>query len=186
MHVDNDKKGVIMFKFCKVLALIALVFVAACSDEEKNQSSAANSENSAISSGDHTARYDATIISRDTGEARHVFQIEIADTQEKIYHGLMGRTSIDANYGLLFDVNIAPRDAQIAFWMKDTLIPLDMLFLDERGIVYYIHTNAQPNDVTPIVPPKRPRAVLEINAGQVEKYGIVLGDLLIADLFERN
>ncbi len=159
-----------MFKFYKVLALAAMVLISACSDENKDQSASKEA-------------VDAAIISNETGEARNVFQIDVADTQEKIYHGLMGRTHIEDNYGLLFDVSIAPKDAQIAFWMKDTLIPLDMLFMDEGGIIYFIHKNAQPNDVTPIIPPKRPRAVLEINAGQTDKYGINIGDMLKADLF---
>lgn len=165
-----------MFKFYRILALAAMVLISACSDEENNQ--AANK-----SSVDWAAVTDAAVVAKDTGEARNIFQINVADTQEKIYHGLMGRTSIDENYGLLFDVNIAPKDAEIAFWMKDTLIPLDMLFIDEKGVIFFIHKNAQPNDITPIVAPKRPRAVLEVNAGQADKYGIELGDILKAEMF---
>jgi len=168
-----------MFKFYRILALTAMVLMSACSDEENNQ--AANK-----ASLEWPAVAEATIVAKDSGEAKNTFQINVADTQEKIYHGLMGRTSIDENYGLLFDVNIAPKDAEIAFWMKDTLIPLDMLFLDEKGVVFYIYKNAQPNDITPIVAPKRPRAVLEVNAGQADKYGIELGDMLKADLFGNN
>lgn len=158
-----------MFKFCKILALSMVVMLFACSDEEKAPAQSVSNE--------------TVIISPETGNVKSTFQIDIADTKEKIYHGLMGRTSMDENYGLLFDVSIAPKDSEIAFWMKDTLIPLDMLFIDDNGVIFYIHKNAQPNDVTPIYPPKRPRAVLEVNAGQTDKHGIEVGDVLKADLF---
>ena len=161
-----------MLKFCKVLAMALVILFSACSDEEKSTN--------------QTASDAAVVVSANTGDVKNTFRIDVADTKEKLRHGLMGRTSIDENYGLLFDVNIAPKDSEIAFWMKDTLIPLDMLFMDEQGVIFYIHKNAQPNDVTPIYPPKRPRAVLEINAGQADKYGINVGDMLKADLFGNN
>ena len=162
-----------MLKLYRLMALAAMVLLAACSDEEKKQPT-------------NVASAEVAVVAQNTQEVKNVFLVDLADTQEKIYHGLMGRTSIAENYGLLFDVNIAPKDAQIAFWMKDTLIPLDMLFIDKDGVIFFIHKNAQPNDVTPIIPPKRPRAVLEINAGQVDKYGISVGDTLKADLFGNN
>lgn len=178
-----------MFKFYRFLALAAMVLVSACSDENKSSSA---EENGAVVSGENAGATDAanlssgTFVSGKNGETKNTFQIDVADTQQKINHGLMGRTSIDENYGMLFDVNIAPRDADIAFWMMDTLIPLDMIFLDAKGVVFFIHKNAQPNDITPIIPPKRPRAVLEVNAGQTDKYGIELGDILKADMFGNN
>lgn len=162
-----------MLKLYRFLVLAAMIVLSACSDEGKKQSS-------------NVVSIDAAVVAQDTQEVKNVFQVDLADTQEKIYHGLMGRTSIAENYGLLFDVNIAPKDAQIAFWMKDTLIPLDMLFMDKDGVIFFIHKDAQPNDVTAIIPPKRPRAVLEVNAGQVDKYGISVGDVLKADLFGNN
>jgi len=178
-----------MFKFYRFLALTSMVLISACSDEGKDQTSA--KDNSAVVSGDTAGSESGKVAANlsegmfvsGTGEPRKSFQIEVADTQLKINRGLMGRTSIPEDYGMLFDVNMAPRDVEIAFWMMDTLIPLDMLFLDERGVVFFIHKNAQPNDITPIIPPKRPRAVLEINAGQADKYGINAGDMLKADLF---
>jgi uncharacterized membrane protein (UPF0127 family) len=158
-----------MFRFCKILALSLVVMFSACSDEGKAPAQSKTDE--------------AAIISPATGDVKNTFQIDVADTKEKLLRGLMGRTSMDENYGLLFDIDLAPKDDEIAFWMKDTLIPLDMLFMDENGVVFFVHKNAQPNDVTPIRPPKRPRAVLEINAGQVDKYGIDVGDQMKADLF---
>lgn len=117
---------------------------------------------------------------------RHEFAIETADTKQKMYNGLMGRSHLDEDSGMIFDVNIVPKDMDVAMWMKDTLIPLDILFVDAEGIIFHIHANAQPFDETPIYPSKRPRAVLEINGGQVDKFGIQVGDMLKNDLLGNN
>ncbi len=156
-----------MLKFCNILALSLLILVSACSDKKKSEQTAAN---------------EIVIVSPDSAEERNTYKIDIADTQEKMYHGLMGRTSIDENYGLLFDISLAPQDAEIAFWMKDTLIPLDFVFVNDEGIVFYLYEDAQPNDLSTIRSPKRPRIVLEINAGQIQKHNIQVGDIFKTDL----
>lgn len=166
--------GRIMYKLVKIMAAAMLIFVSACSDED-------NGAKDIVGNGSSVQ-----IFSQTDNKILHKYNIELADNSEKIYHGLMGRTSLDENTGMLFDINLVPKDVDVAFWMKDTLIPLDILFIDENGIVFYIHKNAQPYDTTPIYPPKRPRAVLEINGGQIDKYGINVGDMLKADLFGNN
>ena len=175
-----------MFKFCKVLVSAMLVMITACSDEEKNPVQAENAKNEYVTNEVQPAVpvnvKEAVLTSADNSVVRNTFKIDVADTQEKLHRGLMGKVSIDDNYGLLFDINIVPKDTDVAFWMKDTLVALDMIFVDEIGKVFFIHKNAQPNDITPIVPPARPRAVLEVKAGQVDKYGIQVGDMLKADL----
>ncbi len=163
-----------MYKFFKIAAVCLMMFTSACSDEDKTSQATAGNTLS------------ATIYAQNSDEPKSTFNIEIADTPEKIYHGLMGRTVLDAKSGMLFDINLIARDIDIAFWMKDTLIPLDILFIDENGVVFYIYKNAQPYDTTPIYPPKRPRAVLEINGGQADEYGIEVGDMLKADLLGNN
>lgn len=124
-----------------------------------------------------------SIVSADGQFVRHEFTVELADTMEKAYRGLMGRFSLPENSGMLFDVNIVPRDMGIAFWMKDTPISLDMVFADENGVIFYIYANAVPNDITPIMSPTRPAAVLEINGGQSQRFGIRLGDVIHHPLF---
>lgn len=161
-----------MFKYFKILAVLLLIFVSACSDDENK----AGAEDA----------FSVSVMAQEDGNLRHSFNIELADSSEKIYHGLMGRTSMDENTGMLFDINIVPKDMDIAFWMKDTLIPLDIIFIDEKGKIFYIHRNALPRDETPIYPPKRPRAVLELNAGQVDIHNIVVGDILKNALFGNN
>ena len=163
-----------MYKLFKIFTICLLMFNFACSDENGPSQNAANTTPS------------AQIFAQDGNELRHGFNIELADTMEKINHGLMGRTSLGADSGMLFDINLVPRDMDIAFWMKDTLIPLDILFVDDNGVIFFIHKKAKPHDTTPIYPPKRPRAVLEINGGQVDEYGIEIGDMLKSDLLGNN
>lgn len=161
-----------MYKFLKMCAFALLVMVTACSEEETSPK-----EQNMV---------EAVIVSPEDATVRHAYKVEVADTQEKIYHGLMGRTTLDQDSGMLFDINIAPKDSDVAFWMKDTLIPLDMIFVDENGVVFFVYPDAQPNDTTPIYTTKRPRAVLEVNAGQIESFGIKIGDVLKTDLLQNK
>ncbi|MBO6281469.1 MAG: DUF192 domain-containing protein [Alphaproteobacteria bacterium] len=157
-----------MFKFLRLIALSVLVFTASCSKSENE-----------------VALSDLQIITPE-GAVRAAYKVETADTKEKMYNGLMGRTSLDINSGLVFDINILPQDMEVALWMKDTLIPLDIVFVDENGVVFSYYENARPNDVTPIYPPKRPRLVLEINGGQIAQYGISIGDKFKFDLLDKK
>ncbi len=84
----------------------------------------------------------------------------------------MGRESLPVDQGMLF-VYESPRRAQ--FWMKDTLIPLDMIFADARGVVTRIHPMAQPLDLTPVDGGEGVKYVLEINGGLAGRIGLVPG-----------
>lgn len=159
-----------MLKFIRFIALASCIALSACS---KDDNSAHKTTQLAVSS--------AT-----DGKVIQMYNVEVTDTKEKMYTGLMGRTSLDKDSSFLFDISIVPQDMEVAMWMKDTLIPLDMLFVDENGVIFSIHENAQPNDTTPIYPPKRPRAVLEINGGQAKSLNIQVGDLVQHPLFDKK
>lgn len=152
-----------MFKLFKIMALSLFVMISACSEENK------------------TAEINKLIIQSDNNTVEYV--IELANTNDSLHRGLQGRSSLDENAGMLFDVSIVPSDINVVMWMKDTLIPLDMLFIDENGEIFYIYENAEPNSTKNIVANKRPHAVLEINAGQVKKNNIQLGDKVVHTLF---
>ena len=100
------------------------------------------------------------------------FSIEIADTPASRAHGLMNRPQMPADAGMLF---IYPRPQHAWFWMKDTLIPLDMIFADKAGVVSVVHSRARPHDETPIDGGEGVRYVLEINGGLAASLGIVPG-----------
>lgn len=103
------------------------------------------------------------------------FAVEVADDAEERAQGLMFRPELAAASGMLF-VYDAPRRPQ--FWMKNTLIPLDMVFADATGTVTRVHAGAVPGDLTPIDGGEGVQFVLEINAGLAEKLGLAPGALL--------
>jgi uncharacterized membrane protein (UPF0127 family) len=103
------------------------------------------------------------------------FAVEVADDVEERAQGLMFRTELAPASGMLF-VYEAPR--QVAFWMKNTLIPLDMVFADATGTVTRVHEGAVPGDLTPIDGGEGVQFVLEINAGLAGKLGIGPGTVL--------
>lgn len=106
---------------------------------------------------------------------RESFAVEVADDGPERSQGLMFRTELAPASGMLF-VYDTPR--QVSFWMKNTLIPLDMVFADGTGTVTRVHAGAVPGDLTPIDGGPGVQFVLEINAGLAAKLGIVPGAVL--------
>ncbi|MEO9780348.1 MAG: DUF192 domain-containing protein [Sedimentitalea sp.] len=100
------------------------------------------------------------------------FAVETVDTPKARSRGLMFRESMPRGSGMLF-VYEAPRRA--SFWMKNTLIPLDMIFVDKTGTVKHVHHRAVPGDLTAIEGGTGIYAVLEINGGLAKSYGISPG-----------
>ncbi len=111
-----------------------------------------------------------------TAEARHQFHVELAATAEARRKGLMHRSVLAKDAGMLF---IFPDSGRLGFWMKNTLIPLDMLFIASDGRIVHVHHNAQPHSLTPIAPQADARAVLEINGGLSRRLGISIGDRVL-------
>ncbi|MBT8460852.1 MAG: DUF192 domain-containing protein, partial [Boseongicola sp.] len=109
----------------------------------------------------------------DWGQAR--FTVEVADDPGERSQGLMNRESMARSAGMLFVYEFPQR---VAFWMRNTLIPLDMIFLDETGTVQRIHENAIPLDETAIPGGDNIQYVLEINGGLSERFGIDEGSVL--------
>lgn len=108
----------------------------------------------------------------------HAIGVELALTPAQHAHGLMERTSMPANHGMLF---VFPDAQPRIFWMKDTLIPLDMLFFDSSRKLVAIQANAQPCHADPcaLFPSSAPaRYVLELTAGTAAKLGLHAGDVM--------
>jgi len=127
-----------------------------------------------------TCRDDSVYLLGDWGQAR--FSIEITDTFASQQLGLMNRQRMPLSSGMLL-VYESPRP--LSFWMRNTLIPLDMLFIDSKGIVTHIHHMAKPLDETPIVGGLG-IAVLEINGGLAKSMGISVGTELRHQSFEKG
>ncbi len=122
---------------------------------------------------------DQTRLRGDWGELR--FFVELADTEESRAKGLMFRESMPQSAGMLF---VYERPQPSAFWMKNTLIPLDMIFMDRSGTVTRVHSNAIPGDLTPIPGGDAVFAVLEINGGLAKRYGISEGSQMQHPAFD--
>lgn len=110
------------------------------------------------------------------------FTVEIADTYQTREIGLMCRTHLAPDRGMLFDFK---RTQTVAFWMKNTLIPLDMVFIAEDGRIVSIARRAAPMDETPIPSAGPILGVLEIAAGRADALGLQPGERVRERIFSR-
>jgi uncharacterized protein len=117
-----------------------------------------------------------------TAAGVHVFEVELAVTEEEQARGLMGRRELPAGSGLLLDFG---RPSMTAMWMKDTYIPLDMIFIRADGVITKIAEDTTPLSATPILSPAPVRGVLEVAAGTARRLGITLGDRVGHRIFSR-
>lgn len=118
-------------------------------------------------------REDSVSLRGDWGSAR--FSVEVADEPAEHQQGLMHREHMPLSNGMLF-VYDSPR--ALSFWMRNTLIPLDMLFIDAHGVVQHIHHMAKPLDETSIFGGDDLLSTLEINGGLAKRMGITVGSTL--------
>jgi len=109
------------------------------------------------------------------GASRAAFDIEVVDTFKGRAKGLMLRASLPKFSGMLF---LYSREQSVSFWMRNTLIPLDMIFMDATGTVVSVHANAIPHDETAIFGGNNILAVLEINGGLAAKLHIQPGAVM--------
>ena len=110
----------------------------------------------------------------------HVFQVELAVTPEEKERGLMFRRELPEGKGMLFDFQF---DQNVAFWMKNTYIPLDMLFIRADGRILRIAENTEPMSERNIPSGGPVRAVLEVIGGTAKKLGIAPGDRVTHPIF---
>ena len=103
----------------------------------------------------------------------HGFVVEVARTNEEKKRGLMFRKTLDANSGMLF---LYQREALQLMWMKNTLIPLDILFIDKTGIITRIVERAVPHSLATISSRAKVLAVLELKGGLTSRLDIKRGD----------
>lgn len=144
----------------KILKLfIALIVIAGCSPKQKDGNLTIVTEN---------------------GEVRYT--VEEAQKPEELEKGLMNREALAADSGMIFDLSKV--DNRVAMWMKDTKLSLDMLFVNANGRIFFIKENATPMSEELIVAPEPAMAVIELNAGDVEKRGIKVGDVVKHHFFD--
>ena len=131
------------------LAVILAVPLAACSDEGQ--------------------------VTLNTKSGAHVFHVDVVDTPESRAKGLMFVTELADDAGMLFDFK---EERPVSFWMQNTYIPLDMVFVDAQGVVKNVHANAVPFDTTSIPSGFPVQYVLEIPGGRAAEIGLEAGDTM--------
>ncbi len=110
-----------------------------------------------------------------TASGVHTFRVELAASAEEQAQGLMFRTAMGADEGMIFPMN-PPRRA--SFWMKNTVISLDLVFIGPDRKVLNVAANAVPYDPTPLSAIGLTGSVLELNAGRAAQIGIKPGDMV--------
>jgi uncharacterized membrane protein (UPF0127 family) len=120
-------------------------------------------------------------VSVDTAKGAQVFMVEVVREEKERNRGLMFRESMAKDRGMLFDYD-PPQE--ISFWMKNTFIPLDIIFIDVEGKIISIAEKTTPLSLTPLPSGGEARGVLEINGGLSEKLGIKVGDRVHHALFD--
>jgi len=117
---------------------------------------------------------------RMAGGKEITYEIEVADTDSSRQRGLMFRMEMPSNRGMLLDFG-APE--KVSIWMKNTFIPLDIIYVDAAGIITQIVEHAEPQSTSLMNSYTRVRAVLEVNAGQAAYHGFKAGDQVIHHVF---
>lgn len=109
------------------------------------------------------------------------FTVELAATPEERDIGLMHRAHMDSKHGMIFDFQ---GEQKVRFWMRNTFIPLDMVFIRSNGRIAAILKNVPPHDETPVGPNEPVQAVLEIVGGVSDLLGLKVGDTVSHAIFK--
>ena len=117
-----------------------------------------------------------------TGRGRARFQVEIAATRAEQQRGLMFRKALAPDRGMLFTYK---RPQPAAYWMKNTLIPLDIIYIQPDGRILSIVRNARPHDETPLPSGGLVLGVLEVAGGRAAQLGVLPGDRVLHRIFPK-
>ena len=116
-----------------------------------------------------------------TASGQHHFSVEVMRTHDELERGLMFRRQMQADHGMLFDFGSAQR---VSMWMRNTYLPLDMVFIAGDGHVVSVKRNAEPMSEAIIPSGGEVTGVLEINAGTAARIGLQAGDRVVDPMFK--
>jgi hypothetical protein len=122
----------------------------------------------------------AAVVTIVSADGKHRFNVELAETPAQLEQGLMFRRELAPDAGMLFDFK---EPTMATMWMRNTLIPLDMLFVDEQGRIVNIHERAVPQSDAIIAAAAPVRVVIELNGGTAARLGIKPGDRVLYKIF---
>jgi len=149
-----------------IAALLALVLLAGCGSAPTNEAAPPVARRA-------PSGLDLVTLTIEGHGRSHAFTVEVARSAAEQEQGLMNRRSLGPDAGMLFPF-APPRPA--SFWMRNTLIPLDMIFIRPDGVIARIAANTVPMSETPIVVAEPMTAVLELAGGRAAQLGIREGD----------
>jgi len=109
--------------------------------------------------------------------------VEVVTGIEEQKQGLMHRSQMEENNGMLF---VYPNQSRLSFWMKNTLIPLDIIFIDSKGVIDTIYRKTTPHSETSLPARRNVQFVLEVNGGFSDRFGIKEGDLIEYQIISKN
>ncbi|MAI06496.1 MAG: hypothetical protein CBC47_05150 [Alphaproteobacteria bacterium TMED87] len=118
-----------------------------------------------------------------THMGKYEFKVEVADNQKSRNIGLMHRPQLLESKGMLFDFK---RSRVVNMWMRNTFIPLDMIFISNSGKVQRIYRDAQPHSEDIISSEYLVRAVLEVSSGTADRIGLRVGDQILHSIFQNK
>jgi hypothetical protein len=118
---------------------------------------------------------EVTFISKETRQQITKIEVEVASSPNERSQGLMFRSEMDEDKGMLF---LFERMDWQSFWMKNTLIPLDIMFIDDKGVINTIHKNTVPYSERSLPSKQRSQFVVEVVGGYSDRHGIKEGDLI--------
>lgn len=149
-----------------VLITLGLVFLSSCKEEKTTKS-----EDKVVVSFKKEGTLD--LMKADSDSIIKTIDIEIADNDYETETGLMYRTKLETNHGMLF---IFPDMQMRSFYMKNTKIPLDIIYIDEANTIVSFQKNAKPMNETSLPSEAPAKYVLEINGGLSDTWGLAVGD----------
>lgn len=160
-HAKKTSRFLLLISLVILAAVIGLLF-SVLKHKEKPMALAPN----------FTKQGEVTFYSQN-GTPIITIDVEIADTDEKRELGLMGRPTLEDNQGMLF---LFEREHIASFWMKNTILPLDMIFINSYGTIVTIHENTTPFSEQTYTATAPTLYVVEVNAGFVARHSIRVGD----------
>jgi len=172
---NNQKKIITSLTLFLIIIIVAyLLFI-----KQNREETLPQENNIALSTINFTKNGELTFLDRNNNLLAKI-DIEIADTDEKRTQGLMFRSSMKENQGMLF---IFERENFQAFWMKNTMIPLDMIFVNAKKEIVNIRRNARPYDLSSYTSTAPAKYVVEVNGGFCLRHGIKSGDRISFRIF---
>lgn len=163
-----------------IVLIMTVLLIAGCGGADggtggssNNSGATRSAEGQGATSGDSSPATSTVRIGASGGESVEV-EVEIADDTEEMARGLMGRTALAEDAGMLF---VYPDERELSFWMKDTLIPLSIAFMDAEGRIVDIQDMRALDDTPPHYTSAEPaRYALEVNKGFFDERGVEVGD----------